>query len=225
MVAIDNVYKTVLFLLNKENRGYITPDEFNALAKQCQTEIFEGYFKSLVQASQAPVADDYGNMMSNIEEKITIFDKTSDVLELNGTISMYPDDFYRLGVVLTDLDATHVTEVSHMDALYINKSPLTAPTQSQPVFTRHEGGIRAYPDSTEVKIVYVRIPATPIWAGATLNGQLIIDQANSQDFELHVSEEPELIVKILAYCGLIVKAQDVLQSAAAKETQIIQSEQ
>ena len=225
MVAIDNVYKTVLFLLNKENRGYITPDEFNALAKQCQTEIFEGYFKSLVQASQAPVADDYGNMMSNIEEKITVFDNTSDVLTRTNQIAQYPTNFYRLATVLTDANSTHVTEVSHMDALYINKSPLTAPTANQPVFTRHEGGLRVYPDDTDIKIVYVRIPATPIWSGATLNGQLIIDQANSQNFELHVSEEPELIVKILAYCGLIIKAQDVLQAAASKESQIIQSEQ
>ena len=44
MVSIDNVYKTVLNILNKENRGYIVPEEFNTLATQAQNEIFEGYF-------------------------------------------------------------------------------------------------------------------------------------------------------------------------------------
>jgi len=44
MVSIDNVYKTVLNILNKENRGYIVPREFNTLANQAQSEIFEGYF-------------------------------------------------------------------------------------------------------------------------------------------------------------------------------------
>ena len=42
MVSIDNVYKTVLNILNKENRGYIVPREFNTLANQAQNEIFEG---------------------------------------------------------------------------------------------------------------------------------------------------------------------------------------
>ena len=223
MVSIDNVYKTVLFILNKENRGYITPEEFNSLAKQCQTEIFEGYFKSLVQASQVPVTDDYGNMMSNIEEKITIFDETSDILELDNRLSLYPDDFYRLGVVFTDSDAIHVTEVSHMDALYINKSPLTAPTAKQPVFTRHAGGIEIYPENTAVKIVYVRIPATPSWDGVTVNGEIMAGDV--VDFELHPSEEPELVAKILAYAGVIIRAADVIQVATGKEQQIQQSEQ
>ena len=31
MVNVDTVYKTVLYILNKEQRGYITPDEFNTL--------------------------------------------------------------------------------------------------------------------------------------------------------------------------------------------------
>lgn len=39
MVSIDNVYKTVLNILNKENRGYITPAEINSLANQAQNEI------------------------------------------------------------------------------------------------------------------------------------------------------------------------------------------
>ena len=48
-VSVDTVYKTVLYILNKEQRGYITPDEFNNLATQVQLEIFESYFESLNQ--------------------------------------------------------------------------------------------------------------------------------------------------------------------------------
>ena len=29
MVSVDTVYQTVLAILNKENRGYMTPQEFN----------------------------------------------------------------------------------------------------------------------------------------------------------------------------------------------------
>jgi hypothetical protein len=41
---INEVRNTVLALLNKNNNGYLTPEEFNLLAKQAQLEIFEEYF-------------------------------------------------------------------------------------------------------------------------------------------------------------------------------------
>ena len=219
MVAVDNVYRTVLNILNKESRGYITPSEFNTLAKQAQTEIFEQYFTTQYRIQQGPMSDgDYSDLLRNVEEKITFFDNTSDVLTRVEQIAQYPDDFYRLGTTFTEANSTHVTEVSHKDVLYINKAPLTAPTANQPVYTRHEGGIRVYPDNIDVRMVYVRIPATPMWVGTTFNGQLI--EGNSAPFELHPSEEPELVAKILAYSGVIVRAADVVQAAAAKEQQI-----
>ena len=68
MVSIDNVYKTVLNILNKENRGYITPAEINSLANQAQNEIFEGYFslRNYVVSNDS----DYSDIRKNVEEKI-----------------------------------------------------------------------------------------------------------------------------------------------------------
>ena len=40
-VNVNSVYTKVLYVLNKENRGYMTPAEFNSLAQQAQLEIFE----------------------------------------------------------------------------------------------------------------------------------------------------------------------------------------
>ena len=52
MVPIDTVYQRVLALANKEQRGYITPLEFNLLANQAQMQIFEQYFYDLDQAKR-----------------------------------------------------------------------------------------------------------------------------------------------------------------------------
>ena len=46
-VSVDTVYKTVLSILNKEQRGYMTPDEFNKIGTQVQLEIFESYFDDI----------------------------------------------------------------------------------------------------------------------------------------------------------------------------------
>ena len=43
-VSVDTVYQRVLAILNKENRGYVTPQEYNLFANQAQLEIFEQYF-------------------------------------------------------------------------------------------------------------------------------------------------------------------------------------
>ena len=48
-INVDTVYKTVLLILNKEQRGYMTPDEFNKIGTQVQLEIFNNYFDELNQ--------------------------------------------------------------------------------------------------------------------------------------------------------------------------------
>ncbi len=241
MVSIDNVYKTVLNILNKENRGYITPAEFNTLAKQAQTEIFEGYFSMATRASLEPAVDMEYMKSSNIEEKISIFEEYATSTATQG-IRPYPDNFYRLSTVI--VNGRIADEVSNKEATYINLSPLTKPTATQPIFTRTgtanhvNGGIEVLPqdDINVVQMIYLRIPNTPVWNGTTVSGQIVpipvnmrvIDETspfNFQDFELHPSEEPELVAKILAYSGVIVRAADVVQAASAKDQQIIASEQ
>eukprot|EP01043_Picozoa_sp_COSAG02_P095176 COSAG02_NODE_31556_length_531_cov_1.219907_2_plen_69_part_01 len=41
---INSVRNTVLAILNKNNYGYISPQDFNLFAKQAQLDIFEDYF-------------------------------------------------------------------------------------------------------------------------------------------------------------------------------------
>ena len=46
-INVNTVYQTVLLILNKEQRGYITPDEFNKIGSQVQLQMFEQYFEEL----------------------------------------------------------------------------------------------------------------------------------------------------------------------------------
>jgi len=43
-ISVDTIYQRVLAIANKEQRGYITPQEFNLLANQAQMSIFQSYF-------------------------------------------------------------------------------------------------------------------------------------------------------------------------------------
>ena len=76
-INVNTVYQTVLLILNKEQRGYMTPLEFNKIGTQTQLEIFETYFESLNQQIRIPQTNvDYADRVLNLDEKISIF-KTS----------------------------------------------------------------------------------------------------------------------------------------------------
>ena len=73
-INVNTVYNTVLSILNKEQRGYITPDEFNKLATQVQLEVFENYFEDINQQLRVPqTTNEYANRQKNIDDCISIF--------------------------------------------------------------------------------------------------------------------------------------------------------
>lgn len=72
-ISIDKVYQRVLALANKEQRGYITPQEFNLLAGKAQSDIFESYFHDKkaairIPGNQSAIADD----AQMLREKINV---------------------------------------------------------------------------------------------------------------------------------------------------------
>ena len=89
-VNINTVYQTVLLILNKEQRGYVTPDEFNKTATQVQLDIFNSYFQTENQQLRAPYGDsEYSNRVKNVQEKISVF-QTSGVCNYVGPYFTLP---------------------------------------------------------------------------------------------------------------------------------------
>ncbi|MDA9026509.1 hypothetical protein N9H82_03565 [Flavobacteriaceae bacterium] len=73
-INVDQVYKTVLLIINKEQRGYLTPNEFNKLATQVQLEIIDGYFEAINQQMRLPQNDsEYADRYKSVQEKLDAF--------------------------------------------------------------------------------------------------------------------------------------------------------
>lgn len=73
-INVDQVYKTVLLIINKEQRGYLTPNEFNKLATQVQLEIIDGYFETINQQMRLPQNDsEYADRYKSVQEKLDAF--------------------------------------------------------------------------------------------------------------------------------------------------------
>ena len=110
-VSANDVYRTVLLILNKEQRGYMTPEEFNKIASQVQKEIFEKYFEDLNQVIRAPQTDlDYASRLSNLDEKMQIFKKDGV-----GSYTVGPQYLLLFQMTYTYLGQLHMKKQIHQD--------------------------------------------------------------------------------------------------------------
>ncbi|MEK9780081.1 MAG: hypothetical protein VW894_02885 [Gammaproteobacteria bacterium] len=227
MVSVDKVYQRVLAILNKENRGYMTPQEYNLLANQAQLEIFEQYFYDLNQYNRrGEINNEYGNIVKNIKEKIDLFKVENYNLAISSGKYTLPSNLYRLGTV--QYNNNEVEGITTNEYVYINKSPLSKPTTTYPVYIRENDAILVYPSTIVDTVVcsYIKKPTEVNWTYFEVNGTALYNAAASdhQNYELHSSEETALVNKILTYAGLVIKQADIVQVADAKENKKITQE-
>ena len=231
-ISVDTVYQRVLAILNKEQRGYLTPQEFNLFANQAQRDIFEQYFYDINQFSRLHGNDtEYSDMLNILNEKISIFEKQGAVN--SGTT--LPNDLYRLGTIKVSYadpisSATKIAEaerVNKNEYLYLSLYPLAKPTVRRPIYIRDESGIKVYGPgqlTSNITCNYIKVPATVAWNYTMVLGVAQYNASTSTNFELHESEEPELVEKILELSGLLLKDPGVYQIANQEELERIQQE-
>tara|TARA_R110000803_G_scaffold5016_2_gene16747 strand:+ start:430 stop:1353 length:924 start_codon:yes stop_codon:yes gene_type:complete len=303
-VSVDTVYQRVLSILNKEQRGYVTPQEFNLFANQAQMDLFEQYFYDINQFGRMHGNDtEFSDMLNILNEKINIFEVTAAMTNAGGGVWTVPANLYRIGTII--YNNTEVERINQNEFLYINKSPLTKPSNERPVFVASASGYKVYGSlivrssnstlngtvsssatinisaanpsisignivtgtgisgvvtvtaiaangtaitlssvqslsnstvltfttpaatqliTTEVTCNYIKRPATAEWAGALVDGSKLQNSSASVDFELHPSEETELVIKILELAGISTRELQVYQIAAQEEARNTQQE-
>jgi hypothetical protein len=231
---INDVRNTVLSIISKENRGFITPFEFNLFAKQAQLEIFEQYvynYSNAINKQNARLhGEGYTDIPRNMVEVIDKFSVFTSLTydSLNNRFDV-PPDYYFLEKVMYN-NNTEVEKVSHRKILYLVNSNLTSPTAAYPVYTLDEQGLLVYPTTitTNVTSQYLRFPKDPQWTYTTsVNGDPLFNPSSStyQDFELPLDDFANLVIKILGYSGISIREQEVVQVAKAEEIQDIQQKQ
>ena len=239
-ININKVYKAVLVVLEQEKRGVLTPNEFNKIATQAQQEIFTQYFDDLNQLLGMPQTSlAYADRMALLDEKISIFKKNENVV-LTNNVAIPTQAVQELGSVIYNSPTTGVPgreaqRIQQYELFTTNQSPLTAPTSFYPVYIYEGNKITMHPDNltgnnTTDKVIqlnYLYFPADPKWGFDvdTELGHYVYNELDSQDFEIHKSDQPLLIDKILGYAGVMTKDQFVMSLANGKEQQINANDQ
>ena len=183
-VNVNNVYQKVLALANKEQRGYITPQEFNYFADQAQLGIFENYFYDATTAQlRVSKSSDYVDESDILKEKLDIHQISSTALtHVSSNKFTLPSDVYVLNFLTTSTGkiANEVTAASG------SAIPLAS---------------------------YYKKPTAPDWGYVVINGKALYNSATSTNFDLHESEENNLVMRILELSGITLKDQALTETA------------
>lgn len=235
-VSIDTVYQRVLAIANKEQRGYITPQQFNLFANQAQLRIFEQYFYDLDKFLRLPGNDSaYSDRINILEEKIAFFEKYNiDMTAVNGATMTLPTNVYRLGTVFYN-DSTksiRVESVTAKEVELMQQTALYKATQLRPVYVRRSATtLQFYPSSatpaystTTVNCNYTAKPTTAVWGYNLVLGQALYNSGTSTDFELHPSEETSLVFDILELAGIMMEDPNLVNIANQEEASKNQQE-
>ena len=189
-INVNTVYQTVLSILNKEQRGYLTPAEFNKVGGQVQLEIFEKYFEDLNQQLRVPQADiDYADRHLSIDADISIFETfgnatynavgsywelptvdtySNNIIYSGNTLAANQVYFYELGTVVYNNEYGKSIELQRLqrnEFYNIQLSPLTESTKSFPTYLYENQKLFIKPTTIKdkIKVDYIRKPNDVIW--------------------------------------------------------------
>ena len=227
MINIDTVYQTVQALANKEQRGYITPQEFNLFANQVQDDIFEQYLYDLEAfRAQRPMQHQLGDSVTHIMEKLQAFYQIATVN--NGTIlpeGNVGEIFLNQGNVrstlkkidpdsIQDLINSKFHRVGFDDAVYFDDG-----------YKRIQvwDGSGRITTNISCEVIAGR-PSFPYWGYVIVNEAPVYNPTATNHFELDRSEQTDVVVKILKLAGISTEDQQLYAAAQAEESLNIQQE-
>ena len=126
--------------------------------------------------------------------------------------------------IFNSLDIKEAEKVTHSKITLLDNSLLTKPTLTYPAYTQDALAAKMYPitiyEQGQVVSQYIRYPFTPNWTYLETSGNDPIFNASDplyQSFELPLSDEPNLIMKILQYAGVEIREGDVVEYALGQE--------
>ena len=231
-VNVDTVYQRILMIANKEQRGYITPQEFNLMANQAQMSIFESYFydkntRNRLEPIRDPETDET-DISELIDRKLFPFKESLPVTSghtfpATTTVSSVAYEIFQYGRVFYGDKVCQKVTINEAEKL---KSSTRHMVDADPIFTDNRvtgRDIVVYAGSisektSNVTVETFRVPKTVDWGYVVVNEQALYNSNTSVDFELHKSEEDSLVFKILELGGIIINKPDLMQVAAGKET-------
>lgn len=188
-------------------------------AKQAQLDLFEKYFQKYNNQINKENGRMSGTGLANIskqyEEVISTFSTSAQLTRVSANKYNLPADYYLLDVIQYNVTGVEIEPIAESKLRYMS-STLMSPTAAFPLYVQRGEKIDIYPTTitgvNDVSAYYIRMPRDPKWTYVSLSGgEPLFNQSalDYQDFELPLSDEPELVNLILQYAGISVREGDI----------------
>ena len=227
-ISIDTVYQRVLVLANKEQRGYITPQEFNLLANQAQQQIFEQYFYDINQRSR--IEPDSPGVRGEEDLGLLLTEKIGHHTSI-GTVSSgttFPAN-YMIGKIFVNennfrypcekLPRNEVLNIikssRHLGLLARSPIYCDSLTGSEDIEVYNNTG--QLTGSPAVNCEVITKPTDAVWGYTVVNGKALYNSTTATNFDMHDSEETNLVIKILELAGITINKPGLAQTAGQKD--------
>lgn len=245
MARVRVVYETLRDLVNKDQKGFVTPSVFNSLAGVAQLNIFNRLFDDIKDAHRNRRASfDPGrdkSLLKQMQEDLAFFVKREELQENpDGFSYKKPDDLARIISIKVgesiNSQGDKVPEVAEIvyDEEKMNRilrSTLSAPSTDFPIALVSRD-IEIFPsnaDPTFLELTYYKFPqavnylgqpqaTSPSMSVQEFGGTEIPDPQNSFDFELPRHYESQLVIEIGEMIGINLRDQ-IVQVFGSSEQQ------
>lgn len=213
---IDEVYRVVQVVLNKNDRGVITPDRFNDLATAVQLKIFSEIPNDIRLAVNRKNAGRGGSSIDRLKSALNLLLKSEEIVRDRTT-----PYYFKLPADLSEITSVYdlnreIERISFDKLRRMSGISLMSPTRRFPVYAIAGDGIEVLPkEILSVTVNYRRKVNVPKWTYMQLGGRAVFNPADSTycDFELDEYFFNRIVVDMLEFAGLHLREQEVVQVA------------
>ena len=177
MISVKRIYEVLKDLANKEQRGFVSPTEFNTMAPIAQMAVYNKMWDEVLLAENISRRNLDGqrgmSKVDDVRNELAMYLSLSERSASTGTsvargasLFSYPSDYYRFdSLETTGVEVGGETTSKAIDILYdpfklnyIRRSPLSKPTVDRPIAVITTS-IEVYPSAVKrARLRYWRIP-------------------------------------------------------------------
>jgi hypothetical protein len=223
-MTIDQAYQFCQKILNKDQRGYLKPSDFNLWAPIAQIETISDRLGNVNKVNDRLVPP-YGYKMNRkIQNELRpLLIGPVDLIPVSGEAPYPSDYFYIDSIHLADFTPITVLDTDEYPSL--KKSVIKPPTSDYPVAVFYGDHILLDPSQT-VKWSYIKYPTDPHWDYTIVSGVPVYNSTNttgvtgviSNNFSVDTSLHLQICYRILKYAGINIDMDAVIQFAKMEET-------
>ena len=246
MVSVEIVYETLKDLLNKDQKGMITPGMFNNYAQVAQMRVYSRIFDSFDMGKMKKKADvDAGGGYSRtkvVKEDLSYYSKSSTLSDTDAVFSK-PSDMFRLisaetaGALLMGVSTSRPVQLCYDEEEIgrILNSTLSAPSEDYPV-ALVSNDIEIFPKNIKkIRVRYYRKAGSlntsgvfqtsqPQYTYTTVSNIEVFDATTARDFDLPDRYLNDVVMEMAELAGVSMRDQFVTSYANAEQMALKQEQ-